>query len=226
VALTITRIPERYRVGFAKLKLLTPQTVTSILQVVEQLPPTSKIKDMVSAITSHLPSVGREDAEVIVRTLYSLYVFRADAGPETTLSELVTSIVVAMQASGKDSLALQDKEKAEFQDNLTRLLGSTVLERSSKIQQLKTDYETLFYDAKILTDIRPLFADPKERPVSATITHTLKIVCHEAGGEHKELYFALSSEHIQTIKKVVERAEAKEESLRSLLKDMKLTDLS
>jgi len=225
VAQTITRIPERYHVGFAKLKLLTPQTVTSILQVVEQLPPTSKIKEMVSAITSNLPSVGREDAEVIVRTLYSLYVFRADT-PDAPLSELVASIVVAMQASGKDSLALQDKEKAEFQDNLTRLLRSSVLETSSKIQQLKTDYETLFYDAKILTDIRPLFADPKERPVSAAITHTLKIVCHEAGGEHKELFFALSSEDIRTIKKVVERAEAKEESLKSLLKDMKLTDLS
>ncbi len=226
MALTITRIPQQHRAGFIKLRSLSSETVTTIGQIVEKLPPTSGVKEMVTALSERLPSLNRDDLAAIINTVYSLYVFRASAGPETPIADLVSSVISAMQTSGNDALTLSEDEKADFQQKLTRLLGSKVLETSSKIAQLKTDHTTLFYDAKIITDIRPIFSDPGDLPVAAIITHTLKIVCHDSGGEHRELYFALNSEDLKTINKVLERAQAKESSLKSLLRSANLPELS
>jgi len=65
-------------------------------------------------------------------------------------------------------------------------LSLKTLERAAKIEQLKADNQSIFYDAKILTDLRPVFDQPREPPIGFILTNMLKIVYHEFG-EHKEL---------------------------------------
>ena len=225
MAHVITRIPRQYHSGFAKIKTLSSPIVATLRQAVDASPSTVGIKQIASAIENQLTDLNRDDIETVVKTLYSLYVFRASAGPDTSIEDIVSSVVNAMQTSGEDSLALANTEKARFRKNLTLLLGSKVLETSSKVEQLKTDYPNLLYDAKIITDIRPIFSDPSGLPVATTIAHTLKLVYHESAGEHKELYLALDAEDLKTLKLLLVRAESKEASLKGFLKQAKLSRL-
>jgi hypothetical protein len=131
-----------------------------------------------------------------------------------------------MRSSGSKNLILDNGEVHAFTDKLTRLLNLSSFERTSKIEQLKGDHPSVFYDAKIITDIRPVFDLPGDPPVGAIIGHTLKVVCHDHGGDHKELYFALDSEDVESLKKIAERAQQKASSLKALINSVQLADFS
>jgi hypothetical protein len=90
---------------------------------------------------------------------------------------------------------------------------------------LQRDGERLYCDAKILSDIRPVFGDkPTVRPVGAVVTHTLRIGYH-LGGDHREFHIILDVQDLEALKVAVDRAQAKDKTLRALLKDIKLPDL-
>lgn len=221
--MAITRIPEPFRLGFVKIRKLSSADVEALIAALEKSPLTGGIKGMISIVCDCVPSLRKEDVEDIVRTLYSLYVFRSDT--DSTLTGTISDLISAMRATGIESLILTEDEKNEFQDKMSKLLSLSTLGVASKIEQLREDYAKTFHAAKILTDIRPVFAKPEERPVGAAVTHTLKIEYHEEG-EHKEFYVALDAEDLQKLKRVLQRAEAKASSLKSLLKAANLADLS
>jgi hypothetical protein len=222
VALTIAGIPDRYHLGLSEIVALSIEAVEAIAQTLAKVEPVHGTKELVSSV-EHAAQISNEKADAIVRSLRSLYVLRASS--EAEVPELVTKLITAMQTSGKKPLQVPDQEKGDLETKFTRLLSLKSLGTFSKIEQLKSDHHSLFYDAKILTDLRPVFDQPEQLPPGAIITHTLKIVCHE-GLEHKELYFSLDSEDIVTLKKIVERAEVKLSSLKALLKAANLVDFS
>jgi hypothetical protein len=221
VALTITRIPDRYRAGLAKINALPIEKVEAIAAALGKASVTSR-KELIAAV-EQASEQGSEDAEAVVTSLQSLYIFKASA--ESPVTQFVPVVIGAMQSSGIKELVVSDDAKPVLATKLTLLLSLSSLERFSKIQQIKADHQSIFYDAKILTDLRPLFDDPKEQPLGAIVTHTLKIICHEAG-EHKELYFSLDAEDIRTLQKIAERAADKMSSLQVLLKSANIPDLS
>ena len=221
MALTISRIPDRYRPGLAKINSLSIETATSVADALGRLPASSR-KELI-AVVERAAQLKSEEAESIVRSLYSLYMFRASA--EASVADFVPVLIEAMQSSGVQGLAVPDSSKTALEAKLTSLLGLSTLERASKIEQLRADHQTIFYDAKILTDLRPVFDNPKDPPIGAVVTHTLKIICHEAG-EHKELYLALDAEDVLTLKKIAERAADKMSSLQKVLKSANIPDLS
>ena len=223
--MAITRIPKAYQRGFAKIKELSSSDVEAITASLAKASATSTggLKDLISAVARDMNAMKREDIEGVIKALYSLYVYRVDA--ETPLSELVSELTHAMLASGEESLALSEEGKGEFENKITKLLSVDTVAVASKVEHLKFEYPNTFRDARILSDIRPIFAKPDERPVGAAITHTLKIEYH-GGDEHKEFYVTLDAEDLQKMKKIFERAEAKVSSLRTLLKGANLPDLS
>jgi hypothetical protein len=219
----ITRIPEQYRSGFAKIKKLSHPELEALINALEKSPMGGGLKGIVSTVGEQVPSLKKEDVEQIARTLYSLYVVRADT--DIPLSVFISELISAMRATGEGSLPLSEEEKNEFQDRIAKLLSVDTLVVTSKVEQVRSDYAKTFCAAKILTDIRPIFAKPEETPLGVAITHTLKIEYHE-GSEHKHFYVALDADDLQKVKKVLQRAEAKASSLRSLLKAANLSDLS
>jgi hypothetical protein len=108
---------------------------------------------------------------------------------------------------------------------LARLMSIEVLNTVSKAARLQRDGERLYCNAKILSDIRPVFShDPTLRPLGAVLTHTLKIGFHE-GGEHQEFHVVLDVDDLLALSEVIYRAQAKDKTLRKLLKESKLTSL-
>jgi hypothetical protein len=221
VALTITRIPDRYRPGLAKIVVLPPEIVSAMADALAKAS-VSSLKEMTAAV-EWAAMLSTEDAEAVMTSLRSLYIFRASA--ETSVAEFIPVLIAAMQSSGSRDLAVSDNDKPSVTAKLTSLLGLNTLERASKIEQLKADHHSIFYDAKILTDLRPVFDQPTEQPIGAIVTDTLKITFHECG-EHRELYFALDAEDVLTLKKIADRATEKVLSLQALLKSKNLPDFS
>jgi len=221
VALTITRIPDRYQEGLAKMIALTPEEVRSIAAALAKAPVNSR-EDQIAAV-ERVTQPKTADAEAIITSLYSLY--KVKAGAESSVAEFVPILIAAMQATGSRDLTVPDENKEAVIAKLTSLLSMSALERASKVEQLKADHQGIFYDAKILTDLRPVFDQPKERPVGAIVNQTLKIVWHESG-EHRELYLSLDTEDVGKLQKIAERAADKMSSLKALLKSANIPDLT
>lgn len=218
--LNITRIPQSYRAGLAKIKSLSPEAVGALANAlgVAQISDFAKL----SSVVESMAQVSPEEAAAIVTSMRSLYLIKAMA--ETATPDLVAMLMTAMQMTG-GNVALSESEKPAFAEKLTRLLSISSIERSGKIEQLKADHQNIFEDAKILTDLRPVFDKPGEKPVGAIIAHTLKIVTHDSG-EHKELYVSLDSEDILTLKRTAERALEKMASLKGFIKSASVEDLT
>jgi len=219
----ITTIPAPYRQGFAIIKKLTPADIDSLAAALEKPQSTGRIKEVTAAVVKDVPALSRTDVESILRTLYSLCAFISDE--ETPLAEHLSELTSAMQASGRTELALSENERIDFERRLNKLLSVKTLLISSKVERLRLDYPATLHDATILSDIRPIFDKPDERPVGCAIAHTLEIEYHESG-EHKEFYVVLDNEDLQKMKRIIQRAEAKAGSLKALLKTTGLPDLS
>lgn len=77
------------------------------------------------------------------------------------------------------------------------------------------DYDRVFRDARILTDIRPVFGmDPTAGPLAGIVIHTLRIDYHEAG-DHPSFHVALDTGDLRRPWELVERAIKKEASLKT-----------
>lgn len=218
--LNITRIPPSYRAGLAKIKSLSPEAVSALAGAlaVAQIGDFSKL----SSVVESTAQVSPEEAAAIVISVRSLYLIKAKA--ETATPDLVAMLMTAMQMTG-GNVALSESEKPSFAEKLTQLLSISRIERAGKIEQLRTDHQSILEDAKILTDLRPVFDKFGDRPVGFIVAHTLKVVTHESG-EHQELFFALDGDDVLTLKHIAERALEKMASLQAFIKSTSLEDLT
>lgn len=219
--LTITRIPASYWPGLVKIKTLPLGAVGALADALE----TAQVSDFakLSSVVERTTHASPDEAANLVAAVRSLYFLKARA-EGTIIADFVAMLLAAMQMTGGD-LVLPESERATFSQKLTRLLSIHTLESSTKVEQLRTDHSSILEDAKIVTDLRPVFDKPSERPFGAIITHTLKIVTHESG-EHKELYFALDGDDLLMLKRLAERALQKMASLRDVLKSTNIKDLT
>lgn len=223
MAISITHIPVPYRQGFAKIKGLSPVDFESLATALESATPAGGAKALTSAVVQHVQTLKRDDIQDILRTLLSLAVLVTDE--DTPLPDNISRLSDAMQATGIPELALSAQQRVEFENRLQRLLRIKTVALTSKARRLELEYPKTFHDAIILTDMRPVFEKPEERPVGCAISHTLRITYHE-DGEHKEFHVVLDSDDLETLKKVLQRAETKASSVKSLLKATNLPDLS
>ncbi len=223
LAVSITSIPGPYRPGFAKIKVLSSADFESLVKALEMATPAGGLKGLTSSVVQHVLTLKRDDIEDILRTLFSLSVLVTDE--DTPLSENISRISNAMQATGAPELSLTEEQRVEFENKLQRLLVIRCVALTSKVRRLELEYPKTFHEAIILTDIRPVFEKPEERPVGCAISHTLRITYHE-DGEHKEFHVVFDTDDLEKLKKALQRAEVKASSLRSLLKAVDLPDLT
>ncbi|MBA7656344.1 hypothetical protein ES703_64268 [subsurface metagenome] len=85
----------------------------------------------------------------------------------------------------------------------------------NKALQLYSEYQNLFLDARILTDLRPIFkSNLKEGPAGGIIVHNLKVIYQSKhDSRSQEIFLALDSADLDTLIKVLERAKEKAENL-------------
>lgn len=206
-------IPVRYRAGLAKLGSLNDESFGKLREALEKCPPMASATQISSQVGSAASGVSADDIEKIVKSVCSLYAIRInyEIPPLRVASDVARSLMSTPE--GKDA----NLDPQRLGERLKIMLEVESLSYAAKATSLRGDFSCLFCDAKVITDLRPVFGKPEERPLGALITNVLKLEYHERG-VHKELYIALDSDDIATLKVVLKRAEAKNASLSEFLR--------
>ena len=217
-------IPERFRPGLVKLATAEDDVVDKLLDSLENSPPTLHTEDMASfAEKKH--NLELKYASEVLRAVLSLYSLREHGYVST--EQLVQQISKALQEESDELLKLSNDEIARFKRRLSSFLeirGS--LEISSKASDLLLEYENIFSNSRVVTDIRPIFQPNVEDGLGgALIVHTLRIGYKTASGI-SEFFVALESDDVQQLLEDLDRALQKEESLKSLLNKVDVPYLS
>lgn len=107
----------------------------------------------------------------------------------------------------------------------TLLKTDSALSAISKASDLLLEYENVFSNARVVTDIRPIFKSNIDRGLAgALIVHTLKIEYRDVTGS-KEIYLTLDALDLLNFSEEFFRAEEKAKMLQSLLKQVNLPHL-
>jgi hypothetical protein len=127
--MAITRIPEPYRSGLAKIRGLSASDVDAMSNALATCPLHGGIKGMIATLREQVPTLKVDDTEDIIRSLYSLYIYREDS--DTPLSSFIPELIIATRSSGKE-LVIPEEEKIIFQERITKLLSIDALAMASK----------------------------------------------------------------------------------------------
>jgi hypothetical protein len=163
------------------------------------------VRDLQAWLASEVKSVSPNDIRKILTSISSLS--KLLSTPKWTPKTLATALDDAAR-NGVENFKVA--EEANFKERIVTLLSLDALNLiEAKAKELQQEGQRLLLDARILTDIRPVFGeDIGENPTAFILTHTLKLHYHE-GGEHREFFVALDEQDIASLKKMSERAQEK-----------------
>lgn len=218
-------IPERYRTGLAAIRTLDEKNVQEIRDALERIQNASDVESNPPddvAVTAIVSASGNKTANArqIAQTVAALYGVKS--GRDISTEAFVDDICDAMEALPSEDQRLPHSERGAFRQKLLTILGAELFGLVAKVYDLATEDERVFCQARILTDLRPVFG-PKleEGPKAMIVMHLLKLAYHEGNHEHKNFYVTLDSEDLQALKKLIERAEFKAKSLKSAVRDIR-----
>src|SRR5580704_1429374 len=186
-------IPKEYEPGFVIIKNLSDSDTEAVLHVLRNATLGSEVNETTPKLRLVLPTLSEHDVEALVETLDSLYFLRAES--DVTVDQFVSDLAEAIEESeNKDIRPSNPDDLLRFKDKLRALVTVPPFLVASKAHALRTDFANIFWDAKVISDIRPIWnGDVKHPPKAAVITNTLKLEYHHIGG-HGELYVYLDSE--------------------------------
>jgi hypothetical protein len=192
-------IPKRYVQEINKIRNLSDSAVDELVNALANSKVTARAEEMATHIAGQVPSIPLEELNGIVDVIYSLYHVReySEFGRPIFLRELVEGI------REQSSPPIKKHELPRIHKRFNRLLSIDTLDSISKAITLQRDGERLYCNAKIVSDIRPIFgADVRTPPVAAAIVHTLKLGYHERG-EHKEFFLLLDEPDLARLQKLI-----------------------
>jgi hypothetical protein len=208
------QIPKQHLPSVAKILQLSDAAVDELISALSSTTISAEAATMAEKVAGSVSSISSEDLTEILETIYSFYHVREFA--EVTRARFIRDLVDNLVSNPDFSLKKADAPIVgkRFQ----RLLNVRTLNILSKAIRLQRDGERIYCDAKIISDIRPVFGDDIEKgPASAVITHTLKLSYHEMG-EHKEFFIVLDEQDLVVLQETIGRAQSKKEALNNLLK--------
>jgi len=214
-------IPNEDVKALVAIQTLPAASVNKLIALLEAAPLISNNEEMATYVRKQGSPAPDGQLARIIETLYTLYYIRELSG--VTAAKFLEDLMEGVR--NRPELKSSQKEISTLRSRLEELLSIDTLKTISKAARLQRDGERLYCDAKILSDIRPVFgADPTIRPVGAVLTHTIKVGYHE-GRDHREFHIVLDSDDLRALSEVVRRAQAKEKTLRNLLKGAELPNL-
>jgi hypothetical protein len=206
------RIPDRYKSGLAVLTALPDDVLEKIITGLgaNPLPQKGTEKELSAWVSSEAKGVSLPDLQKLVGTLVSLYRLRVKSG--VTPDQLALDVA---EAASKDASVSASPDI--LQKRLARLLTLTSFNLSeAKAKELQLEAEHGFCEARIITDLRPVFGgNISDSPEAMIIVHTLKLGYHDSISQtHKEMYIALDADDIAKLAEILKRSEEKTKTLK------------
>jgi hypothetical protein len=211
-------IPKECERGIAVIKLLSDSDANQISEVFAKLKTPIKYTDVVSALQPILHGYSKEDIESLVDAIYSLYFLCSDS--DASVEEFLPDLLEAIKEShNKEIQTTNPAELAALESKFKSLLTIRPLSTLTKAHELRGDFANIFWDAKMMSDIRPVWdEDVKMPPEGIVITQTLKLKYGDIDGQ-KELYLNINEDDIEMLISVLLRAQQKRATLESLAKE-------
>ncbi len=193
----------------------TPEKDTGhLFSVLSELPLSVDFDASTKALTPKLASLHVKEPARLLRVLVSLSVTRAHSDPP--INEYVEDVLEAIEEA--DPKILAGKKKFHARQLLRKLLSYEPLSLAAKASHLLHEQAHLLASSRILTDARPVYGqDPAKQPSAVLINQTLQLTYFD-DMEHKEFFVALNAKDIANLKKALDRALAKAESLADVFK--------
>ncbi len=211
-------IPERQKSALMQILRFSPKERKQLLDALKEAKPSLLGRTFTSSWTQKA-DVSESEAQDMFQLLASLYVSMDIA--DQSADAFAAEVCDAIRASKDPGLQLRDANWAEIKSYLAQLLAlDNTLGVSAKASDVRSEYGNVFCTARILTDLRPVYGrDVEKGPAVAVIVHEAKISFHESGEERtKDFYVALDSDDLLQLKKLLERANRKEDSLKAAAK--------
>ncbi len=209
------RIPKEDEVGLQKLASLDNDSVRELVSALGKVSPVISRAELAPKIASELDTMPRSDIDDIVGVLLPLYLLQEHH--DRSAPEIAEDVCRAMDRSDNEKLKFSSDDRQRFKSRLIELLGIEAVRVGAKALEMLFENQRSFLNARIVTEVRPIFgSNPEDTPAGALIVHMLKITYREQG-EDREFFVALDTTDVGKLSSVLDRADAKAESLRSYL---------
>jgi len=165
---------------------------------------------------SAAPRLSRSLVSALVNEIMTLEYLKQDSDmpPKDFASAIAASALEA--ASNEFKFTLEDA--SILTERLSRIFTSDhVLELTTKSNAVMTDCDNLFYNAKILTDARPIFNDDASKIEGVGLIHVLRLH-YDHNQNHEDFFIALDSIDLKKLRLVIDRAEQKAKVLQAMFK--------
>jgi hypothetical protein len=209
-------IPEVAHSSLILLAKLSRESMKSLKEVLAKSSPTLPVAELAKKVA---PEVGLESGQVerLIIVLGSLFSVRAQQ--DLSREEFSKALLDALKRTGIRDLQLTDKRARQFQQDVEELLSlEKLLGVTGRALDVMQEHEHVWQSARVLTDMRPVFAsDPNRFPSAFVLIHNLRIAYRE-GRRSREFFVALDSGDVRALQKTLERAVKKEVSLKSFAK--------
>ena len=207
------QIPRQHQQAVQDFCALPDETASTLVSALRETPPSLHPSEFSSSVEGRV-HLGIQKTQGIVSLLRGLYLLREHEGK--ALDAFLDEVLAAFKE-------LHDRLKPPKQipnlprlhPLLTQLLSlDQPLGVSAKALEVSREHERFFCEARILTDLRPVFRPGAADSIVATvITHTLRIHFHQ-GGEIQEFFVAMDPEDVRELASLCTRAISKEEAIR------------
>ncbi|WP_420625415.1 hypothetical protein [Candidatus Poriferisodalis sp.] len=211
------QMPESFVPVLAHLHETPKENFETLYAAVDVLGEPSGIADFAER-AGQLAGMSADAAQALLSMLLST-VARAEVG-DFDLGELVDDMAAS------EALGLGDDDQQRLALRVKRLVDHRSTQILHKSLALMREHHSVFLDARIVTDIRPVFGGEVSEGLDAVVlTHSLK-VDYVQEGRRSSFHVALDQSDLQVMKSVVERAIDKAGSLRQTLESAGISNLT
>jgi hypothetical protein len=216
-------IPESARPAISSLAHLSAEDFKTFLKALERAKPAAGPDLFWKHVAEHAPKIDTSTIKMIVSELFSMNyaIENSNISPE----DFAKAISDALFSEQSEDFQINETDRDILRDRLTKLFElKDSLRLTAKALDILTDAQHLFYTAKILTDIRPVFNEEGTAIEAAVIIHNLLIHYGDAG-DHKNFFVTLDTSDVKLLREVLDRADEKAKVLQPLLQRSEISYL-
>lgn len=202
-------VPPPFRAAIDEIANLPADQWESLLSALSK-EPAANLGKLVASAASATSRPPEEIGRLVTLLLNSMLAYQEG---DDAADDLAAAVANQAPSWEQQNAAWRSALVSRFQETFEAEATFGVAAKSATVV---SDSPNSFCDARILTDIRPIFTRNLDAKGFAVL-HFLRVSAHSDDGAVRENFFSLSSEDLATLRTTIDRAQKKEEALRSQL---------
>lgn len=215
-------VPRRHLQAFAHLREMQESDFSRVLAILNAAESTARLSALAEA-AGEGSQLDTFDVLALLEAIQELagigYRIRSSA------SQMAARVVSSPQFDADENLSRDDGLGERMSQRIEILLNCDVIRLLSKASSIGAEHERVFLNAQVLTDLRPLFDDDSDEnlePEGALLCHILSLHFISSDRSHDNFYVTLDDDDIEILKRAIDRAIRKSDSLKRRLQDVGL----